>query len=139
MEIETTTYQKIDGYNLGLKFFGNLTEGKSDRVIGIVIEYIEDANPARWEDLGRCQNALAGLHGLGVKFGDFNRHNLLIQDQRPDVVLVDFESAKFDYSPLELEEEMNALSKDKSGYLRSTATDTACEDTNYGGCARPCY
>lgn len=108
IEVETAAYQWIGGSGVGPKFLGHLTEGQDGRVIGFVAEWLEGARPAGPGDIDGCKKALGQLHGLGIKLGDINKHNFLVRDGH-DVVLVDFEMAKRDCSPLKLEEEMSAL------------------------------
>lgn len=89
-EAETTAYEWIDGQGVGPKFFGHLTE--EGRVIGFVMENVDDARSADADDLEACQGALAKLHSLGIKHGDINRYNFLVRDGK--AVLVDFETAQ---------------------------------------------
>ncbi|KAF7554170.1 hypothetical protein G7Z17_g3116 [Cylindrodendrum hubeiense] len=103
---ETAAYQWISDTGVGPKFLGHLTEGKDGRVVGFVTEWVEDARAAEPEDFDGCKKALGRLHELGIKLGDINKHNFLVRDGH-DVVLVDFETAKRDCSPRELEDEMN--------------------------------
>lgn len=56
---------------------------------------------------------------LGIGSGDINKYNFLVRDGH-DVVLVDFETAKHDCSPQELEDEMHAL-------------ESSLEDTSFRG------
>lgn len=108
MEIETTAYQQINGSGIGPKFLGHLTEGKDGRVVGFVVEWLQDARAAGPGDMEGCKKALGRLHRLGIKLGDINKHNFLVRDGH-DVVLVDFEAAKHNCLPDELNNEMSAL------------------------------
>ncbi|CZT52445.1 uncharacterized protein RSE6_13781 [Rhynchosporium secalis] len=108
IEIETAAYQRINDGGVGPKFLGHLTEGKDGRVVGFVVEYVRGARAAGSGDLDSCKKALGRLHKLGIKFGDINKHNFLVRDGY-DVVLVDFETAKHNCLPQELEDEMKAL------------------------------
>ncbi|KAI5460313.1 hypothetical protein BGZ63DRAFT_472868 [Mariannaea sp. PMI_226] len=108
IEIETTAYQWISNSGVGPRFLGHLTECKDGRVIGFVTEWLEGARAARPDDLDGCSKALSRLHELGIKLGDTNKYNFLVRDDQ-EVVLVDFETAKKDCSPQELEDEMSAL------------------------------
>ncbi|KAH8729993.1 hypothetical protein BGZ61DRAFT_569940, partial [Ilyonectria robusta] len=65
---ETTAYEWIDGKGVRPKFLGHLTE--AGRVIGFVMEYIDDARSAQTGDLAACQAVLAKLHSQGIKHGD---------------------------------------------------------------------
>lgn len=108
LEAETAAYQWIDGADIGPRFLGHLTE--EGRVIGFVVEYIDEARTAGPEDLEACQSVLGKLHELGIKHGDINKHNFLVRrDGRP--VLLDFETAKRDATTDELEEEYQGLEK----------------------------
>jgi predicted Ser/Thr protein kinase len=108
MEVETTVYQRINGGGIGPKFLGHLAEGRGGRVIGLVVECVRGARAAGPGDLEGCRKALGRLHALGIKHGDINKHNFLVQDGH-DVVLVDLETAKHGCSPQELDDEMNGL------------------------------
>lgn len=88
-------------------FLGHLTEGKDGRVVGFVVEWIEDARSAGPGDFESCREALGRLHELGMKLGDINKHNFLVREGC-DVVLIDFETAK-KCSAQELKDEMNNL------------------------------
>ncbi len=70
-----------------------------------------------------CKKALGRLHKLGIKSGDINKYNFLVRDGH-DVVLVDFEAAKHNCSPEELEGEMSALK-------------SSLEDTSFRGGVAP--
>ncbi|KAJ5958441.1 uncharacterized protein N7479_005591 [Penicillium vulpinum] len=89
MEGETAAYQLIEGYNIGPRFLGHLTE--NGRVIGFVIERITNARHAGPQDLDICQQSLTRLHALGIKHGDVNRFNFLIRGS--NAILMDFEKA----------------------------------------------
>jgi len=108
IEIETTAYQQINGSGIGPKFLGHLSEGKDGRVVGFVVEWMQGARAAGPGDMKGCEKTLGRLHGLGIKLGDINKHNFLVRDGH-DVVLVDFESAKRNCLPDELNREMSAL------------------------------
>ncbi|KAI5861421.1 hypothetical protein GGS23DRAFT_150359 [Durotheca rogersii] len=109
METETAIYRQIDGKGIGPRFLGHLTEGRDGRVVGFAVEWVEGARAAGPGDLGRCREALRRLHELGIKSGDTNKHNFLVRHGHDDVVLVDFELAKQNCSPQELEAEMATL------------------------------
>ncbi|KAG6840535.1 hypothetical protein C0991_006130 [Blastosporella zonata] len=107
IETETTAYECIRDADIGPRFLGHLTEGKDGRVVGFVVEWVQDARFAGPGDLESCRKALGRLHELGIKHGDTNKHNFLVREGH-DVVLVDFETVK-KCSPQDLEDEMNAL------------------------------
>jgi predicted Ser/Thr protein kinase len=125
IEVETTAYQWINDSGIGPKFFGHLTEGKDGRVVGFVVEWVQGARAAGSGDIKSCKKALGRLHELGIKFGDINKHNFLVRDGH-DVVLVDFETAKHDCSPQELEDEMSAFK-------------SSLEDTSFRGGVEPVH
>ncbi|KAL4917598.1 hypothetical protein BDW62DRAFT_201623 [Aspergillus aurantiobrunneus] len=89
LESEATAYEWIDGYDIGPRFLGHLTEG--DRVIGFLTERITNAQHAGPGDLAACQQVLGRLHQLGIRHGDINRFNFLIRGS--EAVLIDFDSA----------------------------------------------
>ncbi|WYZ41167.1 hypothetical protein EsH8_V_000062 [Colletotrichum jinshuiense] len=115
IQIETAAYQWISGSGIGPKFLGHLTEGKDGRVVGFVAEWVEGARAAGPGDIEGCKKALGRLHGLGIKLGDINKHNFLVREGY-DVVLVDFETAKRDCLPAELQNEMSALKGSLEGF-----------------------
>ncbi|KAJ8129967.1 hypothetical protein O1611_g3664 [Lasiodiplodia mahajangana] len=108
MEVETTAYQFIDGRSIGPKFLGHVTEGNDGRVVGFIIEWVQDARAAGLEDIESCKMALGRLHKLNIKSGDINKHNFLVRDGQ-DTVLIDFETAEFGCSPEELDLETGTL------------------------------
>ncbi|KAK1990759.1 hypothetical protein LX36DRAFT_737802 [Colletotrichum falcatum] len=114
LAVETAAYQWISDSGVGPKFLGHLTEGKDGRVVGFVAEWVRAARAAGPGDVDGCKKALGRLHELGIRLGDTNKHNFLVRDGH-DVVLVDFETAKRDCSPPELEEEMSALKSSLEG------------------------
>ncbi|KAJ5124874.1 uncharacterized protein N7515_008699 [Penicillium bovifimosum] len=77
LENETTAYQWIEGYDIGPRFLGHLTE--DGRVIGFMMERIKDARHAGPQDLEACTEVLSRLHGLGIHHGDTNRFNFLVR------------------------------------------------------------
>jgi hypothetical protein len=108
IEVETAAYQWISDSGVGPKFLGHLTEGKDERVLGFVAEWVEGSRAAGPQDIDSCKKALGRLHELGIKLGDTNKHNFLVRDGH-DVVLIDFETAERGCSLPELEDEMSAL------------------------------
>lgn len=125
IEVETAAYQWISGSGVGPRFLGHLTEGKDGRVVGFITEWLEGARAAGLEDMDDCKKALGRLHELGIKLGDINKYNFLVRDGH-DVALVDFEMAKRDCSPLELDDEMSALK-------------SSLEETSFRGGAEPIH
>jgi hypothetical protein len=108
METETAAYQWISGSGVGPTFLGHVTEGKDGRVVGFVAEWVPGARAAGPGDMDGCKEALGRLHGLGIKLGDINKYNFLVRDGH-EVVLADFETARRECLPSELEDEMGAL------------------------------
>lgn len=125
VEVETAAYRWISGSGVGPRFLGHLTEGKDGRVVGFVAEWVPGARAAGPRDFDGCEKALGQLHALGITLGDINKHNFLVRDGH-DVVLVDFETAKRDCSPAELEDEMSALK-------------SSLEDTSFLGGVEPVH
>lgn len=117
-EAETTAYEWIDGHNIGPKFLGHLNE--DGRVIGFVLEYLDDTRSAETEDLAACQATLARLHSLGIKHGDINKYNFLIRQGK--AVLVDFEAARRCSQEKELQAEYERLEHSLSDTSRRGAT-----------------
>ncbi|KAG2412505.1 alpha-galactosidase A precursor [Aspergillus terreus] len=90
MENETAAYQWITGHDIGPQFLGHLTE--HGRVIGFLIEYIPNARHASAQDIAACREGLSRLHALGIRHGDINRFNFLVQDSK--ATLIDFDTAR---------------------------------------------
>ncbi|KAJ8116403.1 hypothetical protein OPT61_g2161 [Boeremia exigua] len=105
LERETLAYRWIDGHGIGPQFLGHVTE--HGRVIGFGMSRFEDARHATPGDGDVCQQALRRLHALGIKHGDTNKHNFLIQPH--GVVLIDFDCAKQDATEAELGGELDGL------------------------------
>ncbi|EFY85437.1 hypothetical protein MAC_08502 [Metarhizium acridum CQMa 102] len=117
---ETTAYEWIDGQGIGPKFLGHLTE--DGRVIGLVLEFLDDTRSAEIEDLTACQTALTKLHSLGIKHGDINKYNFLIREGK--AVLVDFEAARKCSEEKELQAEYERLERSLRDASRRGATYT---------------
>lgn len=117
MEGDTAAYRLIEGYDIGPRFLGHLTE--DGRVIGFVMERIANARHAGPQDLDICQQTLARLHALGIRHGDVNRFNFLIRGGK--AILFDFDTARKCDDPKLLAEELRNLqealesSSDKGG------------------------
>ncbi|KAG6818600.1 hypothetical protein H0H93_003603 [Arthromyces matolae] len=104
---ETAIYERISDKGIGPKFLGHITEGSEGRVVGFIVECVQDARIAEPGDLESCRKALGRLHEVGIKHGDINKHNFLVQEDH-NVILIDFETSK-QCSSQELKDEMNAL------------------------------
>ncbi|WPG97947.1 Hypothetical protein R9X50_00073000 [Acrodontium crateriforme] len=106
-EAESAAYEQIEGKGIGPDFLGHVTE--AGRVIGFVLEYLDDARPARFEDLLNCQRVLANLHAHGIRHGDINKYNFLVQKEK--VTLIDFDSARLCSNQSELDAEYQSLER----------------------------
>ncbi|KND89968.1 hypothetical protein TOPH_05329 [Tolypocladium ophioglossoides CBS 100239] len=108
--VHISTHPEVSGGKLsnsrdvGPKFLSHLTEGKGGCVVGFVAGWLECARAAGPGDIDDCEKASDRLHELGIKLGDINKHNFLVRDGNDD-----FDMAKRDCSPPELEDEMSAL------------------------------
>lgn len=91
MEAETRAYEWIQNEDVGPRFLGHVSEG--GRVVGFLIEDIAGASPATLDDLEACRIAIARLHRLGIRHGDVNRNNFLVQRPEGKVTIIDFEAA----------------------------------------------
>jgi len=105
LEAETTAYEWIEGQQIGPAFLGHLTE--DGRIIGFLMARIADCRHATPEDFPLCHSALSKLHELGIKHGDINKHNFLINDGK--ATLIDFDRASRAASHDELESELREL------------------------------
>ncbi|KAJ5682174.1 alpha-galactosidase A precursor [Penicillium macrosclerotiorum] len=91
LENETTAYQWISGHEIGPQFLGHVTE--NGRVIGFLMEHIANARHAGPKDLDMCRKVLRRLHDLGIRHGDTNPFNFLIQ-HNCKATLIDFDTAE---------------------------------------------
>ena len=89
MEAETRAYQWIEGCNIAPDFLGHVTE--QERTVGFLLEDVPGARHATPADLALCQEAVARLHSLHIRYGDLNRHNILLSAGR--AILIDFDTA----------------------------------------------
>lgn len=118
IERETRAYQILQQEhqtpNLAPRFLGHLHE--NGRVMGFILEKLDDQEPASLENLKECEMALARFHKIGLH-GDVNRHNFLV-GKDGKVTLVDFEHFQEDATADLKEKEMRSLQaelKDDSG------------------------
>ncbi|KAG8164850.1 hypothetical protein KVR01_005125 [Diaporthe batatas] len=92
MEAETKAYAWIQDEDIGPRFLGHVSEG--GRVVGFLMEDLDEATPATLDDLEACSVALARLHDLGIQHGDVNRNNFLVRRPEGKVTIIDFEVAR---------------------------------------------
>lgn len=114
LETETRAYNWIEGQGIGPAFYGHIME--DGRVIGFLMERITGARHAGPQDLEACREVLGRLHGLGIRHGDVNGFNFLVQDSK--AVLIDFDTARRCEDHSVLGEEMEGLAgslRDSSG------------------------
>lgn len=114
VEDETRIHQLLQNTGIAPKFLGHIHE--EGRVTGFLLEKPE-GRPACIDDLEVCAAALRRLHGLGILYGDCNRHNFVVG---PDgaVTLVDFDAAEVAADGERMEREDTGLAKelrDESG------------------------
>ncbi|KAL5339818.1 alpha-galactosidase A precursor [Aspergillus crustosus] len=117
MENETTAYSWIEGHDIGPRFLGHLTE--HGRVIGFLIERVVPSSTSEGDsvrhsgpvegDLEAYQETLAKLHALGIKHGDVNRFNFIMQGSK--AVLIDYDTARKCDDEEALRKEMDALAE----------------------------
>jgi hypothetical protein len=109
IERETRAYQVLEQQQVapGLtpRFLGHLHE--HGRVMGFIIEKIDDRQHASLDHLKSCQIALAKFHKFGLH-GDVNRHNFLV-GQDGEVTLLDFERFEEDATADSKANEMQSL------------------------------
>ena len=119
IENESAAYQWIDGYRIGPSFLGHISE--EGRIIGFIMEKIENARHAGPEDLTLCHKTLSKLHKLGIVHGDVNKHNFLVRDGH--ATLIDFECAQ--------KCEDGSASKQELGCLVEELRDTSGRGGSY--------
>ncbi|KAI0413069.1 hypothetical protein F5X98DRAFT_379143 [Xylaria grammica] len=91
IEKETRVYQAIDGLGLAPEFLGHITY--QGAVIGFILEWIEGAQTTMEEDQAARIEAVKKLHALGITHGCAHHLNFLKKGE--DVLMVDFEEARF--------------------------------------------
>lgn len=87
LDSECAAYQFIEGRCIGPRFLGHVSE--DGRVIGFLMDKVEDARHPTTSDYASCVKALTNLHRLGLLHGDLNKHNILINSK--GATLIDFE------------------------------------------------
>ncbi|KAH7128831.1 alpha-galactosidase A [Dendryphion nanum] len=89
IERETRAYQLLQQLesDLAPRFLGHIHEG--GRVMGFILEKLEDRRNASVGDLSKCELVLRKFHSFGFLHGDVNRYNFLIG--KDGVKLIDFE------------------------------------------------
>jgi predicted Ser/Thr protein kinase len=105
IDSETAAYQSLEGHSIGPKFLGHVSE--EGRVIGFIIDKVQDARHATISDHAACVEALTKLHRLGFLHGDTNKHNFLVNST--GVTLIDFEGLRKSDSVEEFEAEIAGL------------------------------
>lgn len=112
-ETETRIYQLLEGTGLAPAFLGHIHE--NGRVIGLLLEKAT-GHSASITDISKCEAALQQLHKLGLRHGDVNRYNFIIDADR--VKLIDFEHTQENAIKGSLSEELKGLAaalEDDSG------------------------
>lgn len=89
IERETRAYQLLGQLEAGLapRFLGHIHEG--GRVMGFMLEKLEDRIDASIGDLKECEQVVRRFHSFGFLHGDVNRYNFLVGEGK--VTLIDFE------------------------------------------------
>ncbi|KAF2789273.1 alpha-galactosidase A [Melanomma pulvis-pyrius CBS 109.77] len=107
IERETRAYQLLQQRepDLAPRFLGHIHEG--GRVMGFMLEKLEDRRDASIGDLDECERALGKFHGLGMLHGDVNRYNFLVGTD--GVKLIDFERFEEDAAEEGRAREMQSL------------------------------
>lgn len=120
MATETAVYRDITQYRpsempeFTPAFLAHLTQ--NGHVIGILLEKLEGRH-ASLDDLPLCIRALRQLHDLEIVHGDINPFNFIINDERMEARLIDFEYAQ-PYEKVKAEEELLSIEtklRDSSG------------------------
>lgn len=104
IETETRIYQLLEGTGFAPAFLGHVHE--NGRVMGLLLEKVE-GRFASIDDIGKCKAALQQLHKLGLRHGDVNRYNFLVDADR--VKLIDFEHTHENAVRDSLREELEGL------------------------------
>lgn len=90
MKTETEVYQVLEGTGIAPRFLAHVTEG--GRIVGFLVEYLQDARQPRLSDYKAVADVLGKLHAKGIAHGDAHNGNFLV---KPDgtAVMIDFELA----------------------------------------------
>lgn len=109
IKYETMVYKEIEGKGIGPEFLGHVTE--NGRIIGFLMEYLEDAVVGQALDYKRCEEVLKKFHAHGWLHRDYNHTNFLVQ---PDgtAKLIDFEYARRCSDKTKFERELAALERE---------------------------
>ncbi|OAK98908.1 alpha-galactosidase A [Phaeosphaeriaceae sp. SRC1lsM3a] len=107
IERETRAHQLLEQLGPGLapRFLGHIHEG--DRVMGFILEKLEDRRNASIEDLSDCEQGLGKFHSFGFLHGHVNRYNFLVGKDR--VTPIDFECFEESSTEKERREEIQSL------------------------------
>ncbi|KAI0968427.1 hypothetical protein F4678DRAFT_442994 [Xylaria arbuscula] len=94
---ETGIYEHLVGYGIAPQFIAHVTENNGARVVGFLVQYIEDARRVQkdtYSDLAveKCKATLSKLHQYGITHNDAHPNNCLIQ-RDGSAILIDFEFA----------------------------------------------
>ncbi|KAE8036869.1 hypothetical protein FH972_009502 [Carpinus fangiana] len=111
---ETKANLWIRDLDIAPEFLGHIIE--NGRIIGFLVECIDEARRAGHDDVDQCRRLLDKVHQAGIKHGDVNRHNFLVTKKR--TWLVDWEHAQQCNETAILEEGANELERyltDESG------------------------
>lgn len=109
LERETLAYEHIaksaKNALIAPQFSGHLTE--NGRVIGFLLEKVEGTY-ARLSDLPLCGAALKTLHTMGLVHVDVNKHNFVVDREKGEARLIDFEHARL-FSEEKAQQELENL------------------------------
>ncbi|KAI1485185.1 hypothetical protein F5X96DRAFT_674888 [Biscogniauxia mediterranea] len=117
---ETDAYRVLEGSGIAPQFMGHVTE--QGRVVGILVEWIEDAVKPELElDMEMVLDALSSLHERGIVHKDPHMGNFLIKDNR--VYIIDFEYARQTSDPSEFDFEIDRVIGQSSLWDNSPSLD----------------
>ncbi|KAL3456049.1 hypothetical protein BJX64DRAFT_52838 [Aspergillus heterothallicus] len=85
IDVETRTYQRLEGTELAPRFLGHVHE--EGRVVGFLLENVP-GRPATIEDFDICRETVLKFHRFGLVHGDLNRFNFIVHQGK--AMLIDF-------------------------------------------------
>jgi hypothetical protein len=108
LEQEAMVYRLLHGSQATPEFLGHVTEGS--RVIGFIIEYIEEVPSIRAKYILGCLDALRSLHRRGIAHGDAHDGNCMIRENGSPA-LIDFELSVETWLQEEFERDLDIMDR----------------------------
>lgn len=129
MEDETRAYQLINGHGNSPEFLGHVTYHGA--IIGFILEWIEGGRVTKKRDESARIKVVKKLHALGITHGSAHHENFLKRGK--DVLMIDFESAKFSEEATEKQkkEDIRRIKDFERDFLTVVSEEDAEDDLPY--------